>query len=307
MRVIPDSPAAKAGLIPGDRIVALNDERIAQIGMVAARRLLQRSENITLSLLHPDGRTSSLALERGDFNDSGVLPGRMIAQGIGLIRLARFRDGRDAESSPTVIAFRKEIELLRADGLQGLILDLRGNGGGSVIAAVAIADAFLNAGHDEPRVITTQISRNPARNHVYVARSNTTLPDWPLVVLIDRYTASSAEIVAAALKDHRRAALVGERSFGKNSIQELFVLDNGAALLLTVAHFRSPDELTFSGHGILPQVQLECDPVLRWRLDRRQFLLDQGLEVPAELQPLRDPIIEMATNMLTAAIIQVSH
>ncbi|MFW5844954.1 MAG: S41 family peptidase [Planctomycetota bacterium] len=307
-RIIPDSPANAAAIYAGDRITALDGAAVADMGLGAARERLRRSgETISLTVHHPDGSSDQVQLQRAAFTDSGVVPARMLADHIGLLRIARFRGGDGEVDGPTVTAFRQEIEQLREQGLAALILDLRGNGGGSILAATAIADTFLNAGHDEPRLIVRQASRNPARNRRFLARSNTTLPDWPLVVLIDRHTASAAELLAAALKDHRRATLLGEASYGKASIQELFVLEDGSALLLTVAHLHSPAGSFGPDSPLQPHVHLAVDAITRWHLQRRDRLLAAGQELPPELHGLVDPQIAQAQAMLQAVRIHTSR
>ena len=191
--------------------------------------------------------------------------------------------------------------------MEALIIDLRGNGGGSLLAAVEIADCFLNAGHDKPRVIVEQISRNPARNNQFVARSTNTYPDWPMVVLIDGNTASSAELLAAALADHRRATLIGEHTAGKNTVQELFLLESGAGMLVTVARFRGPAGHDHSGVGVSPHIEHQLKPVLRQQLLRQQRLLSQDTELPPKLQAVSDPQVDLAQRILLGTLIHLSH
>ena len=174
---------------------------------------------------------------------------------IGYVAINRFlhqsapENGFDMQTA-TALQVRQEMVALAESGMRALILDLRGNGGGQVLAAVEIADSLLDGGSStEPRLIVAQTSRHPEHQRRYTAQNAHTLPRWPLVVLIDRFTASSGEILAAALRDHGRAVLIGEKSHGKESVQQLFLLNDGGALLLTVAQFQTPAVATYANMG----------------------------------------------------------
>ena len=134
------------------------------------------------------------------------------------------------------------------------MLDLRDNPGGLLDQAVSVSSLFLNRG-----VIVSLASAHSPRQ-VYRVVAPAGAIRLPLVVLIDRYSASSAEIVAAAMRDHHRATLVGERTFGKAVVQTLDPLGNGAALELTIAHYYTPSGEDISGVGIIPQIDAADDP-----------------------------------------------
>lgn len=308
-RVIPDSPAWRSPVYAGDRLLAIDGHEVATIGITQARRrLLQSGSAVSLRLAHADGTVDEILLERADFSDRGLLPGRFVARGIGLIRLSRFLDGGTKHPERnTARAFRAELDRLNEAGLQALIIDLRGNGGGSLIAAVDIADCFLNAGHSSPTVIARQHSRNPARSNEFIARSVNTYPDWPLAVLIDGDTASSAEVLAAALQDHQRATLIGSHSQGKTSIQELFLLDGGSALMLTVAHLIGPREESLGTDGITPDIPLTIDAKSMLALQQQERLLIANEPLPDALAQCRDPHLVLATNCLRATLIHLAR
>jgi carboxyl-terminal processing protease len=158
----------------------------------------------------------------------------------GVLRLSAFRIGAAA-------VLGREVRALQKQGAQGFVLDLRGNPGGLFDQAVAVSSLFLD--HD---VVVSLAGAHSPRT-VYRA-SGGTVTDLPLVVLVDRFSASSSEIVAAALRDHHRAVLVGERTFGKALVQSIDPLANGAALEMTIARYYTPAGRDISDVGVMPQI-----------------------------------------------------
>jgi carboxyl-terminal processing protease len=147
----------------------------------------------------------------------------------------------------------RELRLLAREGAQGFVLDLRENPGGLLDQAVAVSSLFLDRGV----VVSVVGAHDPRQVFRAVPGVATRLP---VVVLVDRYSASSAEIVAAALRDNRRATVVGERTFGKALVQTVDPLDNGAALELTVARYFTPSGKDISNVGVRPQIHAVDDP-----------------------------------------------
>jgi carboxyl-terminal processing protease len=174
----------------------------------------------------------------------------------GHLRLSRFRVG-------AAVVLDRELRLLQRQGAQGFVLDLRENPGGLFDQAVAVSSLFLKRG-----VVVSLVGAHSPRT-VYRA-TGSVATRLPLVVLVDRYSASSAEIVAAALRDHHRATLVGERTFGKALVQSIDPLDNGAALELTIGRYYTPSGADISHVGLLPQVHA---------LDDRRTAGDEALGV----------------------------
>ena len=256
VRVLPGSPAEKANLKPHQIIVAVNDAICSQLTLPELRQALHRNhDQLTLTLTQHDGEEFSVTLQRQELRDSGVGQRHMVHKEIGYLSLHRFRPGTGSEPSTTVVAFDQAIEQMRQQHMRALIIDCRGNAGGSIDAAVAIADRFIPGSENNPTVlVSVHSANNPARHAVKVATTPGTLPAWPLVVLVDKNTASSAEIFAAALKDHRRATIIGEKTYGKTTVQELFVLEQGDGMLLTVARFTTPQGADLSGTGLEPDI-----------------------------------------------------
>lgn len=317
-RVVPESSAGKAGMVAGDLLVEVNGQPLLGINPnSAAEHLLNASNESVVVVRHPNHELQSLSIERKVLEDRGLSRHQLVHPelGIGLIHLSRLL-GEDADhdmsnddettSTTTTItgtAFRQALAHLQEQEMQALIIDLRGNGGGSIPAAVDIADCFLSGTEQRPIAITRQRGRTPARHKDWFARSDNSFPNWPLVVLIDGSTASAAEIIASALQDNRRAVIIGSNSQGKDTVQQTFHLENGGALRLTVARFLTPQGKSLQGIGIQPDIVVAMSPLERFQLQRRQIYIDQGQDMPPELQELDDGQLRRAIDVLTALLV----
>jgi carboxyl-terminal processing protease len=167
----------------------------------------------------------------------------------GVVHLSAFRVG-------AAVVLGRELRALDRLGAQGFVLDLRQNPGGLLDQAVAVSSLFLDRG------VVVSLTGEHQPREVFRAIGGT-VTHKPLVVLVDRYSASSAEIVAAALRDHHRAVLVGERTFGKALVQSIEPLQDGAALELTIARYTTPAGTNISGVGVKPQIYAVDDPRTR--------------------------------------------
>jgi len=230
---IPDGPSEKVGILAGDRIVTVNDTAIAGVKM--------SQEAIMKRLRGPKGTRVDLGICRRGVDDlihfivirdkipvNTVDAGYMIKPGIGYIKVSSF-------GATTVEEFETKLAELRAQGATSLILDLQGNGGGLLMAAVGIANEFL--GRDQ-MVVYTEGRRSPKSG--YVADGRGRFRDGKLVVLIDEYSASASEIVSGAVQDWDRATIVGRRSFGKGLVQRPIEFHDGSLIRLTVAKYFTP-------------------------------------------------------------------
>jgi carboxyl-terminal processing protease len=168
------------------------------------------------------------------------------ADSIGIIPCLDFSD-----QTPELL--QKEIRNLRRSGLQGLILDLRGNTGGILESAIAVAGLFLEKG----KLVVSTRGRAPEDTQKFLTTVRGVFADLPAVLLVDRSTASAAEILAGALQGNKRALLAGEKTYGKASIQSIFPLPDGSALRLTTAFYYTPDGKLIQGQGIEPDIRLE--------------------------------------------------
>lgn len=240
------SPAEEAGLLPGDLIVAVDGVRIEAAGEDALLSKIKgrRGTIVVLTVRRGEGELD-FPVRRDQVRTRSV-ESRLLDDGYGWAKLSRFQR-RTADELRRAIT---ELEEQNRGPLTGLVLDLRGNPGGYLNQAVAVADLWLAEG-----VIVTTVGRDrpePAGR----ARSGGTDLDLPLVVVVDGGSASAAEIVAGALQDHGRAKLVGYTTWGKGSVQQFFDLPDGSALKLTTARYFTPSGRSIHGSGIQPDLVL---------------------------------------------------
>jgi carboxyl-terminal processing protease len=246
VHVIPGSPAERAGIRAGDHLVGVGGRSIGGLSVDEAAHLLQGPEGslVTLAILRAPAPARAVTVRREHVEVPSVEQVRMLdsTAGIAALKLSSFQ-------KTTASDLEKALRQLDAAGMRSLVIDLRGNPGGLLSAAVDVADLFLERG----LVVATR-GRSPDEDFNYSAGRPGT---WrmPLVLVIDGDSASSSEIFAGAIRDHRRGTIVGSRSYGKGSIQGIFPLEAaGVGLRLTTAKFFSPKGLPYSGVGVDPDV-----------------------------------------------------
>ena len=246
---IDGGPAHKAGLRTGDVIVAIDGRPVGAQRSVDPSRALRGAAGTTvrLSLLRPgEALPRDVTLVRQSIALASV-SSRLLEPGYGYVRISYF-EGDTADELRRALA---ALERSSGGALSGLVLDLRNNPGGLLTTAVQVADQFLDGGP----IVSTR-GRTAAANALYRASPGDRLQGAPIAVLLDVGTASSAEVVAGALRDQRRALLLGARSFGKGSVQTVVDLGNGDALKLTTARYYTPAGRSIQAMGILPDVTL---------------------------------------------------
>ena len=248
LKVISGSPAEKAGIRAGDRIVAVDGQSTEALSTDQAANLLQGKEGtfVEVAVLATDTTTRKLRIRREQIEAPSVDGGRIedASLGIAYLRLHQFQ-------KTTVRELDSELWRLHKLGMKSLILDLRGNPGGLLAVSVEVVDKFVEGG-----VIVSTRGRGPQEDYKYTAHADGT---WrmPLIVLIDGDSASASEIVAGAIRDHRRGLIVGSTSYGKWSVQGIFPLNQASAgLRLTTAKFYSPLNHSYSGVGVKPDVEV---------------------------------------------------
>lgn len=250
--VFDDSPADRAGIRPEDVITAVDGRPIAGVPLdVATARIKGRPGTfVELTVLRPaTDRTRKLEVRRERISvpiTEGELR-RTAGTRLGVVRLSTFSSGAHGQ-------LREEIDRLLERGAQGIVFDLRDNGGGLLQEAVLVASIFLEDGE----VVTTDGRAKPRR--VFEARGDAIDEDVPVVVLVNRGSASASEIVTGALRDRERATIVGTRTFGKGVFQEIETLSNGGALDITVGSYFLPDGEDISQKGIQPEVRARDNP-----------------------------------------------
>ncbi len=233
---LPDSPAERAGIMTGDRIVEVNGQSTAQWTQDQALRNLRGPENTSVALkIQRPGVTDLIpfSLTRAKIHAHSVRTAMLVGNGVGYVELNPFSE----ESADELAA---AIDSLKGAGMRSLVLDLRNNPGGLLPEGIGVAELFLNKGQE---VVETR-GRAPGASQHFVDRDAERYPDLPVVVLVNGGTASASEIVAGALQDHDRALVIGQPTFGKGLVQTLFRLAPDAALKITTARWYTPSGRT---------------------------------------------------------------
>lgn len=263
----PGSPAARAGISSGATVTAVNGRSIAGLSSRVSTGLIKGKTGtyVRLTVVDRDGRKRTLRLRRAKVEVPLVSSEVRMVNGerLGVVRLLSFDRGAASE-------LRAAVKKLLSEDVGGLVLDLRGNGGGLLDQAVAVASVFVERG----TIVSTEGRESPKK--VYKAEGNAIAAKTPLVVLVDRSSASASEIVAAALQDHRRAQVVGSRTFGKGVFQQVEPLSNGGALDITIGQYFTPRGRNLGGGGVRRGAGVRPD--LRAR-DRSGTERDEGLDV----------------------------
>jgi carboxyl-terminal processing protease len=272
---IAGSPAERAGVRAGDLLLEIDGETVVP-GVLdrAIERMRGRVGSTVRLAIGRDGEPEPLQfeLERSDVQVGTVRASRLPGGVHGYVRITHFNDATPRD-------LRRELAGLQASGpLQGLVLDLRGNPGGVLESAVGVADDFLETG-----LIVRAEGRAAGARFELSATEGDLLRDAPVVVLVDHGSASGAEIVAGALRDHGRATLMGERTFGKGSVQTVIPLRDGQALKLTTSRYFTPSGASIHERGLEPDVLLTDA---------------QRLAPPAAAQPADDPAVQAALQYL---------
>jgi carboxyl-terminal processing protease len=260
--VFPKSPAQRAGIKPGVLIVSVDGESIAGVSSQVSTERIKGPEGSEVTIgvqVRAGGKVRDVEVIREQINLPVVTSAVKEVDGrkLGYVRLISFSEGAHA-------ALREAVEKVEKKGAEGIVLDLRANGGGLLEEAVLTASIFL----PEDEVVVTTDSRT--QGHAVYETVGDDLQAVPIVVLIDRNTASAAEILTAALADNAGAKVVGTRSYGKGVFQQEIGLSNGGALKLTIGEYFTPDGVNLAkSHGIHPDVQARDDP---------RTARDEGLE-----------------------------
>jgi carboxyl-terminal processing protease len=248
--IINGSPADQAGMNPGDVITSIDGRPVKGRSLPDAMDELlgQPDTELVLIVLHPEGEPRELTITR-QYIQVPTLSFELLEESYGYFKLTQFhRESADQ--------LKQSLDSIESDGIElsVLIIDLRNNPGGVLQQAVAMADGFLDDG-----VIVTTRGRNSTMQMEFTAHPGQWLPGTPLMLLVDRGTASASEVLAGALQDHSRSLIVGERTFGKGSVQSVLPLRNGAGIKLTTARYYTPSGRSIQAEGIEPDVVIEWD------------------------------------------------
>jgi carboxyl-terminal processing protease len=284
---IDDTPAARAGIKPGDIITALDGKTVIGLSLNDAVDRMRGPPNskIVLTIKRQDvDKPIEVPLMRETIHIQ-VVKSRMEPNDIGYVRLSQFTEQADAGIKQAV----KNLRAQNGGKLRGLILDLRNNPGGLLDQAVAVSSDFV----DQGEIVSTR-ARHPEDSQRWDAKGDDIMHGAPVVVLINGGSASASEIVSGALQDHHRAVLVGTRSFGKGSVQTVIPLPGNGAMRLTTARYYTPSGRSIQALGIVPDVTVQ-----ETREDRGSFggeheadynkvLSNSGGTSPAAVEPRTD-------------------
>jgi carboxyl-terminal processing protease len=266
LTVFPKSPATRSGIKAGDVITAVNGNSIAGLSSDLATARIKGPAGTKVTLAVVSGKKQRKLTVTRQKIELPVARGRVVTSGgrkLGVVQLATFSSGLHG-------FMRREIDKVRRKGATGLVLDLRGNGGGLLEEAVLVSSVFVDKG----KIVSVRGRARP--EHTEFARGGAIDGKVPIVVLVDRGSASASEIVTGALRDRGRATVVGTRTFGKGVVQEVQRLSNGGVLDLTVARYYLPKGETITHKGIQPQVKARDN-----LKTRRDEALDKALSTLA--------------------------
>lgn len=294
---ITGTPGARAGILRGDEIIEVDGESMIGATMNHVVSTLRGKPGTSVDIVFNRPSSDELVkvnVTREVIQVESVRLVRMLPEGIGYVQVTQFSERTGDE-------FAAALDLLRSQGMQGLVIDLRNNPGGLLSQAAAVAEPFFDRGE---LIVYTQ-GRRPDDREELRARGTARRVQVPVAVLINAGSASAAEIVAGALKDTQRAVLVGERSFGKGSVQSIFRLRNGEGLRLTTARYFTPGGEVIHGRGVSPDVELVMTPAE----DRKVALqaARDDMDDPAAFaerfgfEPIADRQLDAAVAVLRAA------
>jgi len=294
--IIDESPADQAGMNPRDVITSIGGQSVKGRYLPDAMDELlgQPDTTVDLIVLSPEGETRELTITRR-YIQVPTLSFRLLEGSNGYFKVTQFH-------RQSAIHMEEALDSIKSDGteLNALVIDLRENPGGVLQQAVAMADGFLDSG-----LIVSTRGRNSTMQLSFEAQPGQWLPaDTPIMLLVDRGTASASEVLAGALQDNGRALIVGERTFGKGSVQSVLPLRNGAGIKLTTARYYTPIGRSIQAEGIKPDVVIEWDEMtdandFRGREADLEGHLDKETETPngkppANTVPLDDfPLEEL--------------
>jgi len=246
---IENTPSARAGILPGDRIIKIEGKPTDKMALPEVVRQLRGDPGtkVTFTIFrakakNPGERIKDYTVERAIIPVESVKDAKILQDGIGYVRIVQFNE-------PTAEEFEKALVKLEGQGMDALILDLRNNPGGLLESARKVASKFIAGGE----LIVSTEGRDPANKIVYRADRGKKR-SLPVVLLVNNGSASGSEIVAGALQDLKRAVLVGETTFGKGSVQSVLPLPDGSAMRLTTAKYYTPSHKVIHERGVAPDI-----------------------------------------------------
>ncbi|RXK56002.1 S41 family peptidase [Oleiharenicola lentus] len=291
---IPGTPADRAGLQRGDRLVKIDGKALVNPTLDSTISLVRGEPGslVTLTVFRPaQNRSIDYPVRRERIKLESVRLTGMRAGGVGYLQITQFSERTGEE-------FGKALAELEAQGLRALVIDLRNNPGGLLDAAIDVCSEFF----DKDELIAFTQGRSPDTRESYYSSNGHRKRDYPVAILVNGGSASAAEIVAGAMRDSKRAVIVGEKSFGKGSVQSVIELDNGEGLRLTTARYYTPSGITIHERGILPHVEVEVSPEDEARIRVQQARPDLAVSTEDDFKPIEDIQLAAAEEVLAGVL-----
>lgn len=245
---IDDTPAFNAGLQSGDFIIGADEESLVGLPLNEAVEKLRGpiGSKIVITIQRGQDEPFDVSIIRDEIKIRSVRSD--VFNNVGYIRISKFTQ----QTTPGLIQAVEDLDAASSEGIKGYVLDLRNNPGGLLSQSIKVTDAFLEQGE----IVSTRGRSDSDISHTY-ARAGDIINGKPLVVLINSGSASASEIVAGALKDHKRAIIMGTRSFGKGSVQSVITMPGHGAIRLTTARYYTPSGISIQSKGITPDIEVE--------------------------------------------------
>jgi len=292
---IPGTPAERAGVRGGDRLVKIDGQPLVTPTLDSTIKLVRGEPGslVTLTVFRPSkNKTIDYALHREHIRLDSVRLTSLLPGGIGYLQITQFSERTGDE-------FKSALAVLEKQGLRALIIDLRNNPGGLVDAAIEVCGEFF----DKDELIVYTQGRTPESRDNHYAPGGHRPRNYPVAILLNGGSASAAEIVAGAMRDTRRAVIVGEKSFGKGSVQSVIELQNGEGLRLTTARYYTPSGITIHEKGISPSVEIEVSPDDEARLRIQLARPDLAASPEEDFKPITDVQLAAAEEVLAGVLV----
>ncbi len=285
-----DTPGFKAGIKAGDIIMSIDNHPTSSMTLDDCIKLLKGppGTSVTISIYREsEDAKKDITIERANIEVSSIKGAKVIEDGIGFLRITQF-------NIPSAVQLDESLKKLKEQKIKALIIDLRGNPGGLLTSAIELCSRFLETGE---LVVSTE-GRLPSQKQEYRSLRCDKYLDIKLGILVDGNSASASEIFAACLQDHKRAIVVGEKTFGKGSVQTIFALpENGGAIRLTTAKYYTPSRRVIHENGVEPDIKV---PISQKMMDKiyTQRLSSSGVIKPEGLDTVRDVQLERTVEVM---------
>lgn len=284
---IEDTPAWRAGIHAGDRIILIEEESTAQMNLTDALKRLRgaKGSKVALSIVR-EGEDEPLKFTiTRDIIKIQSVRSADLGQGYAYMRIRSFQESTSRDLDEHLKKFEKKY-----DPLKGVVLDLRNNPGGLLEEAVSVSDLFLETG-EIVSVKGRRVAMKP-----YLADKEGTHPPFLMVILVNKGSASASEIVAAALHDNDRAILVGSQTFGKGSVQTIVPLEDGSAVRVTTAYYYTPGGVSIHHTGVTPDILIDEREIYARAAEERKG--EEGEERMPGFDPAKDPVVQRGLDLI---------